>query len=506
MTAVEFIARLKHTKGRWAGSPFKLLPWQRDFVTRLFETRRPDGKRQYRTAYVEVPRKNGKTELAAAIALYLLFADKEPGAEIYSAAADRDQAAICFHAAAQMVRQSPGLSKRCKIIDSQKRIVVPTIGSFYRAISADAHTKHGFNAHGVIADELHAWPDRELWDVLATSMGAREQPLMLAITTAGYDRHSICWEQHEYARKVADGIVDDPTFLPVLFAADEEDDWTSEATWRKANPSLGETIGLDFLRQECRKAQEIPAYENTFRRLYLNQWTRQESRYIPMHRWDECDAPVDPDALIGRRCYGGLDLASTTDVAAFVLVFPPEEDGGAYQVLPFFWVPEEGMLERSRRDRVPYDLWVRAGLIEATPGNVIDYGAILATIDRLAIKYDIAEIAFDRWGATRIVQDLEDRGMTVAQFGQGFASMSPPTKELLNLVLAGKLAHGGNPVLRWMADNMVVRQDPAGNVKPDKSKSTEKIDGMVALIMALDRALHYTQHGSVYAERGVLTL
>jgi len=501
---VRFIERLlRHTKGRWAGVPFALLPWQKDDIIRpLFGTLNTDGTRQYRTGYIEIPRKNGKSELAAAVALYLLFADREPGAEIYSAAADRDQASIVFNVAAQMVRQSPALFKRCKIIDSQKRIVVQKTNSFYRAVSADVPTKHGFNAHGIIVDEVHAQPNRELWDVLTTSTGARLQPLVFAITTAGYDRHSICWEQHDYAEKVLNRVVDDPTFFAYICAAPEEADWRDEKVWRQANPALGEFRSIEEMRALARKAEQVPALQNTFRRLYLNQWTTQETRWLDLAKWDASAGLVKPEELLGRECYGGLDLASSVDIAAFVLVFPMEDD--FFRVLPYFWIPEENMRERSVRDRVPYDVWVREGLIEATEGNVIHYAAIKDKIRRLGEVYNIKEIAYDRWGAVQISQELEDAGFTIVPMGQGFASMSPPTKELLNVVLTERLHHGGHPVLRWMADNMAVKQDPAGNIKPDKSKSTDRIDGMVALIMALDRTVRHRNEGpSVYEKRGV---
>jgi phage terminase large subunit-like protein len=503
--AVGFINRLRHTKGEWAGKRFGLRDWQEKVVRDIFGMLDDDGNRVVRTAYVEIPRKNGKSEIAAAIALYLLFRDGEYGAEIYCSAADRDQASLVFNVAAQMVRMEPQLFAACKIIDSQKRIVRHDKGSFLKAISAESRTKFGFNAHGIIFDELHVQPNRELWDTLTTSTGARTQPLTFAITTAGYDRNSICWELHDYARKVRDGIVDDPTFYPLLYSAPEEADWTDEEVWAECNPALGDFRDLGEMRTLCARAKETPALENTFRRLYLNQWTKQETRYIPMDKWDACASDTDLEDLGGKECYGGLDLASTTDIAAFVLVFPQGED---YHVLPHFWIPEENMAERVRRDRVDYDFWVNKGLVTATPGNVIDYKWIFQTIDEAAQRYDILEIAFDRWGATKIVQELMERGMNVVQFGQGYKSMSPPTKELLNLVLQGRLRHSGNPVLRWMADNLVVDQDPAGNFKPNKQKSTEKIDGMVATIMALDRAIRLEgkQPTSKYETEDVVVL
>lgn len=522
LRAVNFFERiLRHCDGEWAGQPFGLMDWQRDLVRTLFGTLRDDGTRQYRTCYVEIPRKCGKSETAAGIALYLLVADNEMGAQIYGAAGDRDQASIVFRVAAEMVRHSPLLAGKCRVIDSTKRIVVQETASFYRAIPSDAAGSHGFNASGVVVDEVHVQPNRDLIDVLTTSTGARRQPLTFYITTAGHDRHSICWELHDYALKVKSGVIQDDTFLPIVYAADEEADWKDPATWAAANPSLGTTLKLDYLQQECRRAQQTPAYENTFRRLHLNQWTRQETRWLPLASWDACGESVDAEALRGHDCYAGLDLASTTDIAALVLVFPRIEaeaqaettEGDAqgigrvaFDVLPFFWVPKDTMAERSRIDRVPYDLWAEQGYIQATEGNVIDYRAIMATLDELAQAYNIREVGFDRWGATQLIQDMQEGGLEVVPIGQGFASMSAPTKELLNIVLGRRLRHGGQPCLRWQADNMVVSTDPAGNIKPNKAKSSEKIDGMVALIMAIDRATRHEHGGSVYESRGVLVL
>lgn len=495
---------LKHVKGKWAGHRFILMDWQKnDIIRPLFGWKRADGTRRFRTAYIEVPRKNGKSTLSAGIALYLLFADGEPGAEIYSAAGDRDQARIVFSTAADMVARSKPLRQRAKVYKNS--IVVPKTGSSYKVLSADAPTKHGLNAHGVIFDELHVQPNRELWDVLTTSTGAREQPLVVAITTAGYDRNSICWELHDYALKVQRGVIDDPSFFSYIAAAPEDADWRDPKVWAMANPGLGQSVKLEYLAQEAKRAEQVPAYQNTFRRLHLNQWTSQESRWLDMAAWDETAGEVNPEELKGKTCYAGLDMANTTDIAAFVLVFPPQKGIDAYKVLPFFWIPGDNIQHRVSRDRVPYDAWVRDGYIQATEGNVIDYAAIRATIIELAKIYRIREIAFDRWGAVQLTQELEGEGLTIVPFGQGYASMSSPTKELLNKVLKKELHHGGHPVLRWMADNVQVRQDPAGNIKPDKARSREKIDGIVALIMGLDRAIRNSKK-SVYEERGILEL
>ena len=488
--AVQFFERcLTHVKGELAGQPLKLDPWEKERIIRpLFGWKRKDGTRRYRKLYVEIPRKNGKSTLCAGIALYLLHADREPGAEVYSAAADREQAAIVFDVAKQMVLQSEPLRQRSEVY--RRSMVVLESASSYRVLSADAFTKHGLNASGIVVDEVHAQRNRELIDVLTTSVGSRRQPLEAYITTAGYDRKSIGFELHDYAIKVRDGIIEDPAFLPVIFAADENDDWTDERVWAKCNPGLGHSLKLDYLRGECAKAKSIAAYENTFKRLHLNIWTEQESRWIQLETWDACNAAVpDLDELRGRRCWIGVDLSSTTDITAVVALVEDRDDPDMFDVVPFFFVPEERIGERARRDRVPYDLWRDQGHLIATEGNVVDYDAVRAKVNELGEILQIIEIPIDRWNSTGLQTDLGGDGFTVVPFGQGFASMSSPTKELERMLLDRKLRHGGHPVLRWMASNVAVMQDPAGNLKPAKNKSTERIDGIVALIMAIGRAI-----------------
>jgi phage terminase large subunit-like protein len=497
-----FDRMLVHVEGPMAGKPFVLEPWQRAIVREVFGRKRPDGLRQYRKVYIELPRGNGKSTWCSGFALHLLAVDGERSAKVYSAAADKPQAAIVFETAEKMVQASPFLSKHIRAYRN-RTMEYDATSSKYIVLSSDAFTKHGLNPSGIIFDELHAQPNRELYDVLNTAMGKRSQPLMIMITTAGYDRNSICWEQHEYARGVRDGIIDDPTYLPVIYAAEEKDDWTSPATWRKANPNFGVSVKEEFLRQECRVALQSPAYQNTFRRLYLNQWTQQDTRWLDMAAWDACGAPL-PD-LTGRKCFGGLDLASTTDIAACVLTFPPVAEGERTWLLPFFWIPADNMIERERRDRVPYSTWVRQGLVEATPGNVIDYAYIRQRINELASVYELNEVAYDPWNATQLSLQLQDDGLTMVEMRQGFASMTAPSKELLRLVLAKQIGHGGNAVLRWMADNVTARQDPAGNVKPDKGKSTNKIDGIVAAIMSLARATSGKNDvGSMYDDPAIV--
>ena len=507
--AVGFIESLTHTKGTWAGKPFHLLPWQEQLVRDVFGVLKPNGYRQFNTAYCEIPKKMGKSELAAAIALLLCCADGEQRAEVYGCAADRQQASIVFEVAADMVRMCPALNKRVKILTATKRIVFEPTNSFYQVLSAEAYSKHGFNIHGVLFDELHTQPNRKLYDVMTKGSGdARMQPLYFLITTAGTDTHSICYEVHQKAKDILEGRKIDPTFYPVIYGAADDDDWTDPAIWKKANPSLGVTVGIDKVQAACESAKQNPAEENSFRQLRLNQWVKQTVRWMPMHIWDKCAFAVDPEELKGRVCYGGLDLSSTTDITAFVLVFPPAEEDDKYYILPYFWIPEDNLDQRVRRDHVPYDVWQRQGYIQTTEGNVVHYGFIEAFIERLGTEYNIREIAFDRWGAIQMVQNLEGMGFTVVAFGQGFKDMSPPSKELMKLVLEERIAHGGNPVLRWMMDNISVRTDPAGNIKPDKEKSTERIDGAVAAIMALDRAIRCGSEpqGSIYDERDLLIL
>ena len=503
--AVNFIECLKHTKGIWAGKPFELIDWQEKIVRDLFGIVKPNGYRQFNMAYVEVSKKNGKSELAAAIALLLCCADGEERAEVYGCASDRQQASIVFDVAADMVRMCPALNKRVKILASTKRIIYLPTNSFYQVLSAEAYSKHGFNISGVIFDELHAQPDRKLFDVMTKGSGdARTQPLYFLITTAGNDINSICYEVHQKAVDILEGRKIDSTFYPVIYGAAESDDWTSPDVWEKANPSLGVTIDIEKVQDACNSAKNSPAEENVFRQLRLCQWTKQAIRWMPMDKWDACKVEFDENDLAGRICYGGLDLSSTTDITAFALVFPPVDNDDKYYILPYFWIPEENVDLRVRRDHVPYDVWQRQGFLETTEGNVVYYGYIENFIERLGEKFNIREIAFDRWGAVQMSQHLEELGFTVIPFGQGFSSMSPPTKELMKLVLEKKIAHNGHPVLRWNFDNVTIRQDPANNIKMDKAKSTEKIDGAVATVMALDRAIRCGIVESVYDTRGLL--
>lgn len=476
------------------GQPFILEEWQRAIVCNLFGWLRKDGTRRYREALIYVPRKNGKTELAGGLGCLMLFADREPGAQIYCAAADRDQARLVFTAARSMVQAEPELSSRAQVLLNS--IVVPETSSVLKVISAEAYTKHGANAHGVIIDELHSQPNSELVDVLMTSTGARRQPLVIHITTADFDRESICNRKYDYARKVRDGVVDDPAFLPVIYDVPVDADWTSREVWAKSNPNLGVSVSVEYLTRECARAQVEPTYENTFKRLHLNMRTQQNVRWLTLEAWDRCNQPVDLERLAGLPCVAGLDLSATTDLTALVLVWGDQYSG--VSIWPWFWAPEDKAPQREKKDRVPYLTWARQGMLELTPGAVVDYDVIRSRIGEISKRFGLHEIAVDPWNSTQLATQLISDGFEVVHFGQGFRDMSAPTKELERMVVSGNLRHGGHPILRWMASHVAVDSDAAGNLKPSKAKSTERIDGIVATVMGIGRAMIRSGSGSVY--------
>lgn len=527
---IDFIHEcIRHAEGDLRGEPFLLQPWQQSVVGNLFGWKRKDrmGRevRRYRECLIYCPRKQGKSPLCAALALYVFFCDDEAGQQNYIAAADREQAGMLFCQCKGMVEQEPELSQRCRLYGGNasagqsRSIVREADNSFLRVISADAQTKHGGNSHLILVDELHTQPNRELVDVLTTSTASvnRKQPLTVYITTADYNRPSICNEIYKRACEVRDNGGDkakvgyNPQLLPVIYEALPEDDWTDIEVWRKANPNLNVSVSLDYLEAECRKAQETPAYENTFRRLHLNQRTNTDSKAIDMDRWDACATDVaDPlqwrkeqiQRLRGAPCIAGLDLGSTSDLTALALLF---ED---YTVLPYFWVPREGARKREQRDRVPYLTWARHGWVTLTEGDVTDYDKVRLDINELAGIFSIKEVAVDRiFQGAQLCSQLLGDGFNVIAFGQGFLSMAAPTKRFLELVIEGKLQHGGNPVLRWMASNASTETDAPGNLKFSKKKSTEKIDGLIAVTMCLGRMMAQPLNkGSIYESRGLAFL
>jgi len=509
---LRFVGMLKHSKGKWGRGPgeyIRLEPWQQFIIWNVFGWLRADGMRRFRTLWNEVGRKNGKSTLGAALGLYLAFADGEAGSEVYSAATKRDQARLVHAEAIRMVKKNKGLRKYVKIF--KDNLSLEDTNSKYEPLGGDSDSTDGLNVHGIVADEVHAWKSRDMWDVLETATGSREQPMMVAITTAGMDRQSICWEKHEYTCKVLEGWRDgsfvDDTWFGIVFALDDGDDWRDEAVWPKANPNLNVSKYIDDLRMKAERAAKMPAAQNNFKRRELNMWVQGDAKWMEMDAWRACGGPVSalklPEKLKKRECYGGLDLGSTSDLTAFVLVFPAEN--GYFDVVTRFWLPEDAIEPRTQ-EGTHYDVWVRDGYIQATPGNIRDDDWVYEQIDQDDAAFDVQQVAFDKWGASSVAQVLQKKGMKVVEFRQGMASMSPPMKDLERLVLSKKLRHGSNPVLTWMADNLVAETDAAGNQKPSKEKSREKIDGMVALIMALDLALRHPKPESPYAKRGLRVL
>ncbi len=501
--AVGFIETfITHTKGELSGKPFLLEDWQKKIVSDLFgwKNKKTD-LRKYRTAYIQIGRKNGKSTLASALALYMLFADDERGSEIYSAAGDRQQAGIVHEIAKGMIVGNPELSNRAKVY--RNSIINESKGNYYQAISSDSKTKHGFNANCIIFDELHTQPNRDLWDTLTTSVGSRRQPLTIAITTAGYDRNSICYEIYKYAQQVESQAVKDETFYPCIFEAEMDDDITDEEVWKKANPNYGISLKKNYMEIESQRAVDVPSYQNTFKRLMLNIWTDSLAVWIPNNEWMECYQEFDYSTLEGKECWAGLDLASTRDISALVLLFNIDDK---YVVLPHLFIPEENAKKRSERDGVDYVTWKNQGHIIATEGDVADYNFIKEKINELSKKYRLQSIAYDRWNASQLVIDLQNDGANMSPFGQGFVSMSAPTKELEKLIIGKQIIHNDNPCMNWMLSNVAIQEDPAGNIKIAKNKSKEKVDGFVALVMALGEIMTEENTDSVYDQRGLLIL
>jgi phage terminase large subunit-like protein len=494
---------LVHTKGVWARRAFAPAPWEtRDVLRPLFGTVVYDPSwgyvRRYRELYLSTGRKNGKTELLAGIVLYLLVADGEEGAEIYGLALDREQASLAYRAAARMVELSPALARRLLIAKGARRIVDESTASFFTVTAGDAMGALGPSPHGAYIDELLSQPNRDLYDALRTGFGTRSQPLMMLVTTADSNPGGFAAGERAWSERVLEQPGLDYRRWVVLHAADPAADWTDPATWAQANPALGDYLDPRVLADECAKAINNPAEERAFRQYRLNQQSAPAGRALDLAAWDAC-APQAP-GLDGRECYAGLDLASTSDLASYALDFPAE--GGAHDVLWRVFAPETAVADLDRRTGGAASVWAATGLLTVTEGNVIDYEAIKAALRADAERFQISEVAYDRWGATQLSSELLDEGFPLIQMGQGFASMSGPTRELLRLVAGGLYRHGGNPLVRWQAGNLTTRTDPAGNLKPDKAKSADKIDSIVAGVMALDRALRHEAAGDDYAAAG----
>lgn len=503
---VEFFERfLVHSKGEWAGKPVILELWEIFILGSLFGWKRKQDKlRRFRMAYVEIPRKNGKSLIAAGVGLRLFVADGEEGAEVYSASTKREQSRITHGEATRMVKKSPYLRKMIGIF--KDNLHIEKTNSKYEPLGADANTMDGLNIHGAIIDELHAHKTRAVFDVIDTATGSRRQPLIFSITTAGTDINSICWEQHEYALKIFKGAIEDDTFFAFISAIDEEDDWQDPKVWAKANPNFGISVKPEDLERKAKKAKESPPAQNSFIRLHLNRWTQQVNRWIDLGVWKEnYKHDIAESDLEGKRCYGGLDMSSVSDITAWVMVFPYDDMGGI-DVLCRFWCPETKLHDTQNRYKDHYQAWHRQGFLQSTPGNAIDYGFVKDQILKDTQKFQLIDMNIDRlFQAHHISTELTNEGINVIGLGMGYLSMAAPMKEFEKRLLSRQINHGNNPVLRFMADNVAVAQDPAGNLKPDKASSQGKIDGIVSLVMAIDRAMR-SDCDSVYESRGLLTL
>ncbi len=514
---IEFTQQLRHSKGEWANPRLHdtricLEPWQQFIDWCLYGwKRKADGYRRFLKAYVEVARKNGKTTDGAAKANYAFFADRprEEGAEVYFGATKRDQAKIAWREAEAQIRKHPYLRKKAKTYSHSSTIIIPGTQNRMLPLGKDSDTEDGLNPHFALIDEYHAHPDNSILEIVESGMAARRQPLIYVITTAGFDKNSVCYQEE---RTLAVNILErniDPvpeTVFAMIFALDEGDDWADRNVWIKANPNLGVSVRWEFLEKRVEEALAVPSKQNDIITKNFNVWTQAVTRWISPEAWKACNGKVFEAALTGRICYGGLDLSTNIDITAWVMVFPPEQKESEYRIVPPFFIPEENLLERERRDKVPYSAWARDGFVILTPGDVIDYDFIEAQILKDAETFDLQELAYDRWNATEIVNHLSENGVTMAPFGQGYASMNPACQLLEQKILAKEIAHGDNPVLTWMMSCTELKSDPAGNVKPvkpDRRKSGKRIDGIIATLMAMHRAVSGNETTSVYEGRGV---
>lgn len=489
---VAFLEALPVTAGPLAGTKLKLRPWQREIVEAIYAE--ASGKRIVRTAVVSMPRKNGKTQLAAGLALaHLLGPESEPRGQCYSAASDRKQAGLVFNELEAIILAMPEFAARVNIQRFHKKIEDVVTGSTYEALSADARKAHGLNVSFAIYDELAQAPNRHLYDNLVTGTGGRAEPLVVVISTQSADPNHIMSELVDYGIQVRDGVIDDPAFHATIYAAPDDADPWSEATWHACNPALGDFRSLEEMRTAAAMARRLPARESAFRNLYLNQRVEAEERFINAAEWEACDGAVDVESLKGRECFGGLDLGSTRDLTALVLAFP--DDHGAFDILPFFWCPKDALGAREDGDKVPYLTWSRQGLIEPTPGAATDHSFVVQRLGELAQMFDIKSVAYDRWRIEDLKRMLADEDIDVPleEFGQGYKDMAPAVDFMETLLLARKLRHGGNPILRWNARNAVVTRDAAANRKLDKDRAREKIDGLVAMTMALGVAKRFAE-------------
>lgn len=512
-----FIEDLPHTKGEWAarGEKIKLEPVQKFELWCVFGWVKKNGMRRFNIVYDERARKNAKTTTGAGIANYCLHADDphEEGAENYFVATKRDQARIAYDEAERQNLRHKHLSKRIKAYKQSHTIVIPGTAAKMMPLGKDSDTEDGLNPHFSLIDEYHAHKTSELLDVIQSGMGARQQPLIWIITTAGFDRNRPCYQdERSLVIQILEGTLEPrpENIFGMIFTLDENDDWTDPKVWRKANPLLGVSVKREYIADQVTQALASPLKRNNVLTKNFNIWTQAETRWIDPTRWAACgEYLIDPEILIGRVCYGGLDLSTTTDLSAWVLAFPSSREGEPMQKLYRFFLPEENILERQRRDKVPYIEWSDSGLITLTPGDVIDYDYIEAQIREDAEKFDLQELAYDPYNATEIINHLQEDGIECVPFRQGFISMSPASKDYEKKILRKEFAHGSNPVMAWMISCTEVKSDPAGNikpVKPDRQKTGKRIDGVVADIMASWRATIAENDISAYEDGEVVAI
>ena len=499
--AISFIERLKHTKGQWAGLRFKLEPWQQFIIWNIFGWKMADGTRRFRYAYVEIARKNGKTALSAGIGLYMLFADGESRPEVYSAATVKDQARICFSDAVEIVKAT---DLKNYLTPYRNSIVYELKGGMMKPLSSDYGTHDGLNPSCGIIDEFHAHKDSGMFDVIKSAFGARKQPLMFIITTAGFNKAGACYAYRDNVIKILRGINEDDTLFGIIYTMDANEEWDNPQMWIKSNPNLGVSLFPNYLEDQVNDAKNRPEAVRNVMTKNVNLWVDAEKTWILDDAWMKCVGTTEIEDLRGCECWGGLDLSNVSDITAFVLIF---HENDKFQLLPFFWIPEEKMLEKIRKENINYDLWVKAGFVKVTSGNVLDYEFVKADILQVVEIYDLQSSAYDRWNSSQTIIDLQNEGMECNPFGQGYGSMSAPSKEFEKLVLSEKIEHFGNPVLRWMLSSTLIKTDPAGNIKPDKEKSVQKIDGIVASIMALGEWMtaQAEDDNDPYSKRGMLS-
>lgn len=500
---IEFYRFCRHFEGEWAGQVIQPEPWQQFVNWVVYGWKRADGTRRFRRVYESVARKNGKSTIVATDGIYLAFFDGEPGAQVYTAATKEKQAKIIHGASTRMVKSSKALSRMIRVF--RNNLHVESTASKYEPLGQDSHTEDGLNIHAGLIDEYHAHPDDGMYNVLRSGMGARRQPILWVITTAGFDKDCACHIEQEYAQNVLEGIFDDDSYFAIIYTPDNPDDWTNEIEWMKANPNLGVSIYIDDFREQAEQAKRVPSKQNEFKTKRLNIWTESMQAWITSEMWAKCGGAVDVEGLRGRKCYGAFDLSSTTDISAWALCFPPETEDDTYKFLWRFFVPQADLETRYPNRHVLNNIrtWIRQGFVFATPSNYIDYDFIRAQILEDAATFDIQSIPFDIYNASQLVNDLTKEDLNLVEFRQGYLSMSPAAKDFEQKVLSGQISHGNNPVMRWMIACTELSTDPTGNIKPVKparDKSDKRIDGVIAAIMALSAAVRGVESADVGME------